>query len=197
MTGKTRLFLVVAVLGLLPVAALAQPDDGQAETVNREETTSAEPAEPSMPGPSDEVLSQLSREQRYKLLREKQFYDTGKILGFLVPSIIFACLIAAIAFGLAYRARRNRQMHETLRLMVEKGVDIPRELLAPVPRKNVDLRRGVLLLAGGIGFMIFMATIGIWEPEAMRGLGVGAIPISVGIGYLFVWRFNKKHVGEK
>lgn len=186
MTGIKRILLVVVAISLLPAVSPAQPA--------------------AAPDVSDEVLAQLSREQLYELLREKQFYDAGKVLshgpridlvGILVPSIMFVCVVAAIAFGLAYRSRKDRQMHETLRLMVEKGADIPRELLAPTPRKNIDLRRGILLLAGGIGFMILIALIGIWEPNALRGLGAGAVPIFIGIGYLLVWRINKKHTGEK
>jgi hypothetical protein len=64
--------------------------------------------------------------------------------------------------------------------------------VAPV-RKNADLRAGILLITGGIGFCLFMGLIALFEPNALQGAGVGLVPLFIGIGYLIVWKLNKKN----
>ena len=82
------------------------------------------------------------------------------------------------------------QRHQTVRAMVEKGVEIPPELLGegkrpPSPRR--DLRRGILLVCTGIGIGLFL----LFE-DGLDEAALGLVPILIGIGYLIVAKLDSK-----
>jgi hypothetical protein len=87
--------------------------------------------------------------------------------------------------ALYFRSRQNLQRHLTLRLMIEKGAEIPPELLTPPVKPRSDLRKGVVLLAGGIGATIFFALVKTGDAGGVWSLGL--IPTLIGLGYLIVW----------
>ena len=85
---------------------------------------------------------------------------------------------------------RNRMMHKTIRMMVEKGQPVPAALLAPPPpaqRQRSDMRRGVVLVMVGVGMMLFFAAVNEWEGGAWA---IGIIPFLIGVGYLLVWKLE-------
>ncbi|MEC7288616.1 MAG: hypothetical protein VXW22_00755, partial [Pseudomonadota bacterium] len=54
-----------------------------------------------------------------------------------------------------------------------------------------DLRRGILLIAFGVAFIILGMIVPHDEPEAMRGIvGVSSFPVVMGLAYLGLWRFS-------
>ena len=78
---------------------------------------------------------------------------------------------------------------------MEKGQEVSPELVERMSYLNdpvkSDLRRGVLLIAFGIAFMVLGAIIPHDEPEAVRGiLGVSSFPVILGLAYLGLWRFS-------
>jgi hypothetical protein len=104
------------------------------------------------------------------------------------PVFIFALLLY-FAFS------RNRLMHRTIRLMVEKGQPVPEALLNPPPhvRKRSDMRRGVILLMIGIGLTLFFGAVNDWDNGAWT---LGLIPLLIGVGYLLVWKLEGKPDGQ-
>jgi uncharacterized membrane protein len=86
---------------------------------------------------------------------------------------------------------KNRMMHRTVRMMVEKGQPVPEALLNPPPaqRQRSDMRRGVVLVMVGVGLMIFLAAVNDWEGGAWS---IGLIPFLIGAGYLLVWKLEGK-----
>jgi hypothetical protein len=106
-------------------------------------------------------------------------------VAWLVPLFAFLTLIAIVGLVLYAGARRDRTRHETIRAMIDKGTPIPQELL--VPPKRSDLRRGIVLVAAGLGlsvfFLAFPVQAGLWA--------VGSIPALVGLGYLVAWRLER------
>jgi hypothetical protein len=108
----------------------------------------------------------------------------------LVPLSFFLCLLAAVGLTLYFRYARERQRHETLRKMVEKGMEIPPDLLVPPIRAASDLRRGLVLLGAGIGLLVLLIT---FPDRDVRDLwAVGLIPILMGAAYLATWRIRLK-----
>ena len=113
----------------------------------------------------------------------------------LVPIFLFAAIVAIIWLFSHYNYKKRLTAHETLRLAVEKGQEVSPELVERMSYLNdpvkSDLRRGVLLIAFGIAFMVLGAIIPHDEPEAVRGiLGVSSFPVILGLAYLGLWRFS-------
>jgi hypothetical protein len=100
----------------------------------------------------------------------------------LVPMGFFASVVIVVALVVAGYHRYTVQRHETLRAMVDKGMQIPPEQLGPgarPPGPRTDIRRGVLLICAGLGTALFLAF-----EEGPREAGLGLIPGLVGVGYL-------------
>ena len=108
----------------------------------------------------------------------------------IVFMTIFGAPVLIVAFIMYFGFSRNRMMHRTIRMMVEKGQPVPPALLAPpapAQRQRSDLRRGVVLGMIGIGLILFFGAVNNWE----NGLwAIGIIPALIGAGYLLVWKLE-------
>jgi hypothetical protein len=136
-------------------------------------------------GLNDAAIAKLSGEQIHDILTQHQGDPPAvaivAVVGFFATT---ALMIIAVAWAV-YRVYRQRS--ETLRLMVEKGVQIPPELIAPKPKPGQDLRRGLTLSLFGLGLGIFLLATakeqGLWT--------LGLVPMFVGVGYLIAHRVIK------
>jgi hypothetical protein len=107
----------------------------------------------------------------------------------VVMITVFGAPVLIVAVILYFGFSRNRMMHKTVRMMVEKGQPVPAALLNPPPhvRKRSDMRRGVVLVMIGLGLMIFLAA----ENDGDSGAwAFGVIPFLIGAGYLLVWKLE-------
>lgn len=105
---------------------------------------------------------------------------------------IFGAPVLIVAVIMYFGFSKNRMMHRTVRMMVEKGQEVPAALLAPPPpaqRQRSDMRRGVVLVMVGFGLMLFFAAVNDWEGGAWA---LGIIPFLIGLGYLLVWKLEEK-----
>lgn len=118
------------------------------------------------------------------------------VVALFIPMVLFVCLLGAVAVTLYFRTRREHERHETLRKMVEKGMEIPPTLLSPPAggEPASDLRRGLVLVGLGIGLMVLLLTLG--EPDARRAWAVGLIPALMGGAYLVTWRLRLRERKE-
>ncbi|MEP7155788.1 MAG: DUF6249 domain-containing protein [Betaproteobacteria bacterium] len=91
--------------------------------------------------------------------------------------------IALTALVLWHKSRNTRLMHETAALLVEKGQPVPPELFAMADDTFSDLRRGVILIALGLGLGLFMY-------QMDKPWSLGFIPLFMGVGYLIVWKLE-------
>ena len=122
----------------------------------------------------------------------------------LIVAIIFSA-ITAIVFGPSYlKSREKREMQTTIRHAIDKGQDLPPELIdamtkdvaSKLPSRTRDLRRGVIWLAVGIGFAAFSYISALsWNDhdanEAMAAiLGLSAIPVTIGLAFIVLSFFN-------
>ena len=115
---------------------------------------------------------------------------------FIVFFAIFGMPVLIVAVILYFSFSKNRAMHKTVRMMVEKGQPVPEALLNPPPvvRQRSDLRRAIKWMLWGVGLMIFFGAMGGWDggPWAL-----GIIPFMIGIGYLVFWRLDlRSRAGE-
>lgn len=97
----------------------------------------------------------------------------------LIPIValltVFGMPVAIVGLAFYFRHRKTKMLHETVRLMVEKGVPIPPELFSkgqaipnksetisqpPLIRQHKDLRNGLILVGIGIGVTIVAGKVG-------------------------------------
>ena len=104
---------------------------------------------------------------------------------------IFGAPVLIVGLILYFSFSRQRALHKTVRMMVEKGQPVPESLLNPPPaqRQRSDVRRGVVLAMIGIGVMAFLGAANDWEGGAWT---LGLIPFLIGVGYLLVWKLDTK-----
>ena len=107
----------------------------------------------------------------------------------IVFMTIFGAPVLIVAVIMYFGFSRNRMMHKTVRMMVEKGQPVPAALLSPPPaqRQRSDMRRGVVLVMIGLGIMLFLGAVNDWEGGAWA---MGLIPFLIGAGYLLVWKLE-------
>ncbi len=118
------------------------------------------------------------------------------IPGLAVPIVaivfmtVFGAPVLIVAVILYFGFSRNRMMHRTIRMMVEKGQPVPPALLAPPPpaqRQRSDMRRGVVLMMVGLALVVFLGAVNDWEGGTWS---IGIIPFLIGFGYLLVWKLE-------
>ncbi len=114
----------------------------------------------------------------------------------LVPisgtAMIVAIIVGPIWIVSFFRSRERQRLHETLRVMVEKGQPVSAELLETLnsrvkPRKPAnDLRRGVMLVAVGLGLAGIGLALGLTgDGDAVGPLcGIAAFLAFIGLGYV-------------
>ena len=122
----------------------------------------------------------------------------------LIVAIVFSA-ITAIIFGPSYlKSREKREVQQTVRHAIDKGQDLPPELIdamtrdvaSKLPSRTRDLRRGVIWLAVGIGFAAFsyLSNLG-WSDHDMQEatgamFGLAAIPVTIGLAFIVLSFFN-------
>ncbi|MEI9866621.1 MAG: hypothetical protein WDN00_19130 [Limisphaerales bacterium] len=81
-----------------------------------------------------EAFDRLSPEQIMELAKiHHETFSTEQIpelmQSILIPVAMFTMIAVCVGLGVSSRLKRTRLLHETLRLMIEKGQPIPPELL--------------------------------------------------------------------
>jgi hypothetical protein len=125
------------------------------------------------------------------------------VLPIAIISIIsvFGFPVAIVAVIMFSNWAKNRSLHKTVRMLVEKGQPIPPALLSTPAavsaatglRPWYDLRRGIVLMAVGVGIIMFFGISAGWD-EGVWALGL--IPGLIGVGYILAWRLAYREEKE-
>lgn len=115
--------------------------------------------------------------------------------------------LTAIIVGPGYlKSREKREMQETLRRAIDKGQDLPAEVIDALtkdvsrnlPSRTKDIRTGIIWLAIGIGLAAFGFITGNsfgndWDGNHFDTglLGIAAIPTTIGLAFIALSFFNK------
>jgi hypothetical protein len=102
------------------------------------------------------------------------------ITGLAVVILIFGMPTAGFAMYTFYRVRKLRT--EERLAAIQRGVAVPME--PELPQSTHSRRYGILLIAGAIGYMLTFTILARVEPDAMEAAAFGAIPFTLGLGYL-------------
>ena len=103
----------------------------------------------------------------------------GDVIGLV--AVVLTCGVPVAAMYTYYRVRKLRTEERLAALA--RGTQIPMEPeLSQYARSR---RAGILLVSGGLGFMLMFAVIArvVAEPETMAAAAFGILPLAVGIGY--------------
>ena len=130
-----------------------------------------------------------------RIERDKDALEDKDIPSQVIPIVVvtmlavFGAPVLIVAVIMYFGFSKTRALHRTVRLMVEKGQEVPAALLNPPPaqRQRSDMRRGVLLLMVGLGLVIFFGVIADWDSGVWT---LGMIPALIGAGYLLVWKLE-------
>ena len=96
-------------------------------------------------------------------------------------AVVLTCGLPVAALYTYYRVRKLRSEERLAALA--RGTEIPVEPeLSQFARSR---RAGILLVSGGLGFMIMFAAISriVEEPQTLVAAAFGILPLAVGIGY--------------
>ncbi len=104
----------------------------------------------------------------------------GELTGLAAVIMIFGMPTALLGMYTFYRVRKLRT-EERLAAM-QRGVPV---LMEPDLTEAAHSRRaGILLIAGAVGYMLAFTIIARVEPDALVAGAFGAIPFTLGLGYL-------------
>jgi Domain of unknown function (DUF6249) len=152
---------------------------------------SQSPAPTNYYGLPKEAFDRLSPEQILELAKSNE-PPAGVLIGITVS--MFAMVVACVALGVSQRLKRARLLHETLRLMIEKGQPIPPELLQwpeGMRRPRNDLRNGLVFISIGIGIGAFLLA----EHEG-KAWPVAFIPLLIGVALLVARKLEHRANGQ-
>ena len=120
------------------------------------------------------------------------------LIPIVVPTVTMLVIGGIIMLITYFRFRRRREVQETIRIAIEKGQELPTEFLETIsspknrPKKDQDLRRGVVLTAVGLGIGAFGFLVG--EVDAVGPLmGIGSIPLLIGLALTALWILRTRH----
>jgi hypothetical protein len=139
-----------------------------------------------------EQIMELAQAHQKTFVTE-QLPDT--ILTILVPVALFTFIGVCVALGVNGRLKRNRMLHDTIRLMIEKGQPIPPELLQPTEpqrRTNSDLRRGLIWTGIGVGLAVSLLV----KHDDNVPWPLALIPLLIGIAFLITWKIESNKNGQ-
>src|SRR5210317_1729421 len=110
---------------------------------------------------------------------------TEEIMEMMIPISFFVATVLVVWIVFVFRHRSRHDVQETYRAAIDKGQELSPELLERLGEtraKNVDLRRGIILVGSGLAFAVFGLALG--EEDAVRPMiAVGAFPFLVGAAY--------------
>jgi len=120
--------------------------------------------------------------------------STMSIVGTIVPVVTMISFAAVPIFYFYYRHRTRQELQQTLRSAIEQGKELTPELLEqlgePSRAKDLDLRRGVLAIAFGIGIAAFGYLHN--DPDVFLKLRAGGALFSIiGIAFIGLWFFSR------
>ena len=132
------------------------------------------------------MMERMTPDQVYEIMLARAKDDPPPAVAIVVPIAFFLTVIIVVGLVLYFRERSEEQRHLTMRQALERGADIPTELLLGGGKPRSDLRRGLLFLFGGLGFAALLAGSGDGDWT------IGLFPAMLGFGYLVFWYLDRR-----
>ena len=179
-----------------PTPARASTGQASAGTPSLAPMADPGPSEPPAPAAgattSTKAGGQEGGDKSKMRLRYQQDHSLTSIL---VPISFFLCILLLVGTIQYMSLRKDRNKHRTLQLMVERGAQIPVELITSQKRRGSDLRRGLVLVGTGLGITLFLLMTK--DARSSGAFGLGLIPALIGCGYLLAWKLEGRNAHEQ
>jgi len=102
------------------------------------------------------------------------------LTGFAAVIMIFGMPTAILGMYTYYRVRKLRT--EERLAAIQRGVSVPME--PDLSQAAHSRRLGILCIAGAVGYMLAFSILARYEPDALMAAAFGAIPFTLGLGFL-------------
>ena len=116
-------------------------------------------------------------------------------MGPMIPITAIFLGIACAVFAMYFRSKRQKDEQETIRLAMEKGVDLPEELFKKVEESACShsnpLRKGIFWTMTGLSLFIAL-----YVNQGLEEAIWGIIPFAIGIGFLLFNKLDKESPGQ-
>ncbi|MDP1739060.1 MAG: DUF6249 domain-containing protein [Caulobacter sp.] len=113
----------------------------------------------------------------------------------IVPALVMMTPVAILLIFLRHRAELARERYRALLQLVEKGVELPHELLVEPHATDSERRRALVLISGGLGLMAMFIALPfeLHNGQRIASLwGLGLLPLMTGLGYFASWWLNRR-----
>ncbi len=119
-----------------------------------------------------------------------RFTDTSRTITDLMPIFIFIFLLIVLYIPFYINLKKAKMRQSIINNLIEKGKEIPNELLSPTVKKNVrsDFHKGIILIALGLSLCLVLFVLKVTN----NYWTIGLIPLLIGIGYLISFKFDNR-----
>ena len=145
-----------------------------------------------------EIVKYKEKLVQDRLTAEKFAVDPSKMIGKIIPIMpivffTFILLVLTIPFYFNFRKTKGRQL--IINNLIEKGQEIPKELIVPAKRNvRTDFHKGIILISFGLGISVVLLSIKI--PVNFNLWTLGLIPLFIGLGYLISFKLDKSNINK-
>lgn len=113
----------------------------------------------------------------------------------IIPALLMLPPILITVLVLRYRRERAEMRYRFLLQLAESGTALPATLPGEATPQHCDRRRGLVLLAGGIGLSATLVSLPLDFHAGHRLAelwGLGILPVMLGLGHLGNWYLARR-----
>lgn len=170
-------------------AGYAQEEDSTPPPVSEQSVMSENEDLPSM----EEIDRRRALAELRRLEIQNSEDDGGMVLAFVMPFAAFIFVLTLMWIIFSYERKKDHNRHETIRVYLEKGLEVPPQLLIDKDnpqtwRATSDLRKGIIWTVIGVGISVTVLIL----VGSDRGAVLGLIPVCIGIGYFIAAKLDPR-----
>ena len=146
---------------------------------------------------SSDVVNKLSQQELVDIIKNRDELEHEKEIKAMkqedppVPILIvvFGSFVLLMAIPYYFGMRKTKSMHALINSLIEKGHDIPRELIFPAKRKTSfrnDFQKGIILITLGLSISLVLLFVKVQD----NYWTIGLIPVFVGVGFMISHKFG-------